>query len=274
MSDNFRYRYGDTDPIVATIATAQAAALGDLLGYEANTIVRAEDEVWQTTIAAPAAPTVAASAATRGTALTNALTGVKVSLNFPWGEGTLSAAGTATPTAAFGLKVTLAALPAPAVSWNVYVEDSAGSGTYKLQQVVPVGAVIVYVDSYGAGQVPPTAAPQDATTITQYNFCKNFMGHAMQRKLANVATVGTGGGPANFLRVARAGVFDLACASATFNVDDLVGPAKAAGNTLLSQTVIAVTHRSLATHRVVDGGASLTTVRCRLLGKIKGGLAA
>lgn len=272
MSDTYRYRYGDTDPDDFVIATAQAAALGDALAYESNTLVRAEDESWISAVATPSAPTVAASAATRGTALTNAATGVKVSLNFPWGEGTLSAAGSATPTAAFGLKVTLAALPTPAVSWNVYVEDSAGSGTYKLQQVVPVGAEIVYVDSYGAGQVPPTAAPQDATTLTQYNFCKNFMGIAMQRKLANVATVGTGGGPANVLRVARAGVFDFACASATWNADDLFGPAKQSGNLLESQKVVAVTHRSLAIGRVITGGASLTTVRGRLLGKIKGGL--
>lgn len=274
MSDNYRYRYGDTDPVEAIIATVQAAALGDLVAYESNTLVRAEDESWIAAVATPSAPTVAASTVSRGTALTNALTGVKVSANFPWGEGALSAAGTATPTAAFGLKVTLAAAPTSAISWNIYVETAAGSGVYQLQQIAPIGADIVYVDSYGAGQVPPTAVLTDATTMTQYNFCKNFFGVAMQRKLANVATPGTGGGPANFLRVARAGVFDFACASATFNVDDLVGPAKQTGNLLESQKVVAVTHRLLAVGRVVDGGAALTTVRVRLMGKIKGGLAA
>lgn len=268
MADSNRYRYGDTSPVVAPVATAQAVSLGDAVALESNTITRAEDESWQSAVATPSAPTVAASAATRGTALTNAATGVKVSANFPWGEGALSAAGSATPTAAFGLKVTLAALPTAALSWNIYVEDSAGSGTYKLQQVTTVSAGIVYVDSYGTGAAPPSAVNTGATEMTQYNFARYFLGVSAQRKAANVATVGTGGGPANFMRASASGVFEFDCASATFVDGDLVGMAKASGNALESQKVVAVGHASLAIGRVRVGGASLTKVKVAIRSKV------
>jgi hypothetical protein len=43
-----RYLYGDTNPVVAPVATAQAIALGDMVGINTGTLVRAEDETWVT----------------------------------------------------------------------------------------------------------------------------------------------------------------------------------------------------------------------------------
>jgi hypothetical protein len=268
MADTFRYLYGENFPVVAPVLTAQAVAIGDLVGLSSGNVVRAEDETWIAAPSTPSAPTVAASAATRGTALTNALTGVKVSANYPWGEGDLSAAGTATPTAAFGLKVTLAALPTNALSWNVYVEDAAGSGTYKLQQVTTVSGGIIYVDSYGTGRAPAGAAPT-ATQMTQYNFAQRFLGVSQMRKPAAVTRV-TGGGADNTIVVSTEGVYKYDCASATFAVGDLVGPAKDTGNALLSQTVAAVADATLAIGRVVEAGAALTSVKVKLFTKRAG----
>lgn len=261
-----RFIRGDTRVTTVPVLTAQGVALGDIVGLSSGNIVRAEDATYGSTVAAPSAPTVAASAATRGTALTNALTGVKVSANFPWGEGTLSAAGTATPTAAFGLKVTLAALPQDALSWNIYVEDSAGSGTYKLQQVTTVSAGIIYVDSYGTGRVPPTAVAHTALEATQYLFANSFVGVSMQRKTAAVARVDANSED-NLISIATDGVWEFDCASATFSVADLVGCAKQSGNALESQKVVAVVDESLAIGRVAEAGTSVTRVKVKLLSK-------
>jgi len=267
---SLRHIRGETRPQFLPVLTAQAVGLCDLLSLDTDgNVVRAQDVTWGTAVATPSAPTVAASAASRGTALTNALTGVKVSANFPWGEGALSAAGTATPTAAFGLKVTLAALPANALSWNVYVEDAAGSGTYKLQQVTTVSAGIIYVDSYGTGATPPSAVLTDATTVTQYAFAQAFVGVSGQVKTAAAARVLCNGAD-NIIRVDTSGLYLADVTSAAYEPGDYLGVKKATGNTLSTTNALAaVAHESLAVARAAQGtaGSSVTSLLVEVLSR-------
>lgn len=103
---------------------------------------------------------------------------------------------------------------------------------------------------------------------TQTNFRNRFLGASGQRKTAGVAQA-TGAGAANTLRVDTEGVFEYDCAAATFNVGDLVGPAKDTGNALLSQKVVAVGSAALAIGRVNSLYSSNTTrVRVRIFSKL------
>ena len=156
-SDLFRYRYGETQPVEAIVATNQQANIGDLVAYESSTLVRAEDQAWNTSL---------------------------------------------------------------------------------LQ--------------------------------TQTDFVASFLGVCAQRKDTGKTQPGTGGGPAGFVRVDTTGVFEFDCASATFNIGDLVGPAKDTGNNLLSQKVVAVGSKVAAIGRVVEGGTSLTKVRVRVFSTVMG----
>lgn len=63
------------------------------------------------------------------------------------------------------------------------------------------------------------------------------------------------------VRVATSGVFQFACAAATFEIGDLVGPAKQTGNLLDPQTVVAVGAANLSIGRVQTRGTSITQVR-------------
>jgi hypothetical protein len=91
---------------------------------------------------------------------------------------------------------------------------------------------------------------------TQLEFAGKFLGVAMQRHITGVA--GT-------IRVARDGVFEFACASATFEVDTLVGPAANAGGTALeNQKVVAVTDERRAIGKVTKRGTSVTTILVKI----------
>lgn len=247
------------------ILTAQAVNQYDLIGLSSGNAVRAEDETWGSAISTPSAPTVADGATDVGSPLANAATGVKVSIMFPWGEGTLSAAGSATPTAKAMLKVTLAALPAPGLYWCIYVEDAAGSGTYKLWGISYTGAVVM-IPSYGLGRTPPTAVAQGAKEITQYNFAQKFLGLCHQRKDANAPRC-YGSSEDNKLLAHAGGEFLMGCASATFAVGDPVGPAKDSGNALLSQTIVAVADIALGVGYVTEVGSSVTAVKVEVVSK-------
>jgi hypothetical protein len=85
-----------------------------------------------------------------------------------------------------------------------------------------------------SGNLTPAALHTWNTDLatTQGEFHANFLGVAMQRSRLNDASP---------IRVATTGVFEFACASATFEVGDLVAPAKDTGSLLLNQTVVAVT---------------------------------
>jgi hypothetical protein len=267
-----RYLYGEFDPIMAPVLDAQVVSICDLVGLSSGNIVRAEDETWATAVAAPSAPTVADSAVSQGSGLTNAATGVKISYQFPWGEGALSAAGTATPTANAAIKMTgidLSALTAPVIAVNIYVETAAGSGTYKLYQQVPSvgveGIGQVMITGYGKGQAPPAGVTSGALDVSQYNFAQRFVGVSAQKKISGTNVIVPGNSVKNIIRVDQAGVIEFDCASATFAVGDYVGPDKATGSALLSQQVVAVAGEALAIGKVVEAGTSITKVKVRLL---------
>lgn len=257
-----RYRYGDTNPQNAPFKSAVAVQIGDLSFLDETdsyTLKPAGSYSWQSAIATPSAPTVANTATAVGSPLTNSATGVKISYQFPWGEGALSSAGSATPTAAARLLVSGAPLlpPAPALWTNIYVETAAGSGTYKLWGISYGESV--NVDTYGGGRTPP-ASPLtvDATLATQYQFAQRFVGVAAQRyDGSNANAYGIKDG---LIRYSTSGVYAFDCAAATFNADDLVGPAKQTGNALEPQKVVLVGNVQLAVGRVVQPYTSNTTL--------------
>ena len=242
--------FGDSriTPTGMVVATAQAVEQYDIVGLASDTIIRASDQAWASAVATPTAPTVADTATATGTQLTNALTGVKISYQFPWGEGALSAAATATPTANASLLVSGTPLqPGTSALWtNVYVETSAGSGTYKFYGTTFGENVIV--STYGNGPVPwagnssGAAVLSDATTMTQYNFGLTYQGISNQRKVATVAQI-FGNNGANLIQVNRTGgalIVEFDCASTSFAYNQFVGAAKDTGSTLMNQTVAAI----------------------------------
>lgn len=124
---------------------------------------------------------------------------------------------------------------------------------------------LVWQDAGNANS--PTAAADTVwntnLATTQEDFHDSFLGVALSRGQV---------GETAPLRIATEGVFEFDCASATYAIGDLVGPAKQAGNALESQKVVAVATANLAIGRVVEGGASLTKVRVRIIStKVLGG---
>lgn len=102
------------------------------------------------------------------------------------------------------------------------------------------------------------------TATTQAAFALLFLGVAAQRKVASVPRI-YGNSQDLIIRVDTAGEYEFDCASATFAVGDLVGPAKDTGNALLSNKVVAVATENLAIGRVTKAGTSITRVRFRCL---------
>lgn len=265
--------WGDVRPRKVGILTAQAIAQYDLTGLSSGNAVRAQDQSWASAVATPTAPTVADTGASIGAGgpLTNSVTGVKISYQFPWGEGTLSAAGTATPTAHAGLLISGAPLtpPTPALWTNIYIESSAGSGTYlKWGQTLGESRI---ANVYGNGPAPyagnagNVAVNSGATELTQYNFALTFCGLSHQRKDATTQVRPYGSSEDNKLIVHAGGVFPMDCASASFNVGDAVGPAKDTGNALLSQKVVGVVDISLGIGYVAEAGSTVTSVKVEII---------
>lgn len=275
MANKQRYLFGDARPTKLPWKLAYAIYQGDMVYKDANDTVVLPDDgtptlqpvkaagslAWQAGVDTPSAPTVADTASDVNSGLTNALTGVKVSYNFPWGEGALSDAGTATPTAQAGLILTAVALPTNVLSRNIYVETAAGSGTYKLYGVDHGEATII--TGYGVGRTPPTAVSTGNLQVTQYTFAQSFMGVSAQFYNGTDATYGVKDG---YVRVDAGGTFFFDCASANFDAGDLVGPAQASTNALEPQKVVAVADKALAIGRVHEGGDALTVVRVDVFG--------
>jgi hypothetical protein len=149
-----QYQFGGTNPTIATVATAKAVAVGDIVGMSSGTLVKASDETWDTNLA-----------------------------------------------------------------------------------------------------------------TTQTNFVTKFLGVSGQQKDANVARV-FGNASDNVIRIDAGGVFEFDCASATFEVGDLVGCAKQSGNALEDQKVVAVASEALAIGRVTQRGTSITRVKIQILSKL------
>jgi len=99
---------------------------------------------------------------------------------------------------------------------------------------------------------------------TQAAFCALFFGVAQGRSRS---------GDTDPITVATSGVFRFTCAAATFEVGDLVGPAKATGNALENQKVVAVADEKLAIGRVHKrAGSNVTTVEVEIFSAVMRGL--
>lgn len=106
-----------------------------------------------------------------------------------------------------------------------------------------------------------------ATTQTAFSNVL-YVGVAMQTKTSTTVARVPGNSEDNVIMVATAGVWEFDCASATFEVGGLVGPAKDTGNALLSDKVVTVASEAYAIGRVVERGTSITRVKVRLLSKL------
>lgn len=51
MGNVNRYRYGEENPVLATVAEAKVVAIGNIVGMSSNTIVNASDTTWDTDLA-------------------------------------------------------------------------------------------------------------------------------------------------------------------------------------------------------------------------------
>lgn len=115
-----------------------------------------------------------------------------------------------------------------------------------------------------SGQAAPAAsqATQGSAAAAQALFHDNFLG---------VASQASANGDTADVRVATEGEFEFACAAATFQLGDLVGPAASNGD-LSNQTVVAVADAGLAIGRVAKHyGTNTTRVLVRIVSSVMGG---
>lgn len=143
----------------------------------------------------------------------------------------------------------------------LYGDTRPALATVANAQVVAVGDIAALV-SNTLVRAEDFAWDTDLAT-TQAAFRLKFLGVAAQKKRSTDTTV-KGNSVANQIRVDTDGVFEYDCASATFEVGDLVGPAKQSGNALESQKVVGVATDSLAIGHVVERGTSITKVKVKL----------
>jgi hypothetical protein len=269
VANNYRYRWGETRPRFSPFKTGVAVSIGDLSyidSGDSNTLKPASSQTWATAISAPAAPTLTDGAVAIGTPLTNAATGAKATYVTEYGETEASSAGSATPTAGAGLRVTAISLPAGIKGIRYYVETAAGSGVYKFYRETKGESFLI--TGYGAagGAAAPASSTLGVTAVNQATFAANFAGVASQcYDGSNANAYGIRDGK---LRHDVGGVFEFDCASATFALNALVGPAKASGDALEPQKVVAVSHRMLAIGRVVEAGTSVTKVKVEIFGTL------
>ena len=282
MSSNLmRYRFGDANPLKVPWKLANAFNIGDFIYIDtADTVVTPADGTlypgkaagsftWQTAIADPtSAVTIAAAASPQGPGFTVAGAGYKVAYTYVTADGLESGPNTlsaAMSTNANGINVTGVAVPAGVVAVNWYVTtDGGAAGTLQLVAQTPYGAGLTIVGPPPSdAPAPPAASSLSATLLSQVAFAKKCVGVSAQYYDGVTAAIGLKDG---YFRVDSGGVFDMGCASATFNDGDLVGLAKDTGNTLNPQSVVAVTlaHKAAAIGVVRQGGATLTTVRVEL----------
>ena len=119
-----------------------------------------------------------------------------------------------------------------------------------------------------------TLASQESDALkasAQTDFAAHFLGVSGQRKKANEAQPGHGGGQANRIRVATTGVFEFDTFASTLEVGDLVGPAySATTSTIEDQKVELVTNVAQAIGRVQEkkSDAASTTVLVRIFSKV------
>lgn len=142
---------------------------------------------------------------------------------------------------------------------------------------VASGAVISPGDllywNAGSSVVSPLSAKTGlgAAVLDQADVSSLFAGVALQGRIAAQTGSGYPANPAAGINVAVDCVYEADCASATFEIGDLVGPVStgaAAAAAISDQSVVAVARKNLAIGFVVARYATATTkVRVQLYGK-------
>ena len=132
-------------------------------------------------------------------------------------------------------------------------------------QVLTVGD-LVGADGNGLLYRAEDTAWDSTEGTTRDDFAATFLGVVAQRKRTGDAQ--PYGNSAAVARVDTAGVFEADLDTATtMKVGDYVGPNKASGNALVSQTVKKVTAGNQAVGVCVEAGTSLTRVKFRILSR-------
>jgi hypothetical protein len=124
----------------------------------------------------------------------------------------------------------------------------------------------------GTAAVPLSAATGSGTAlIDQATIAASFVGASQQGRIAAQTTTGYPDFPINGIVIATDVIYEADCASATFEVGDLVGVVSSGASAvgaISDQAVVAVSQPNLAIGYVVQKYSSATTtVRVRLLGK-------
>lgn len=289
MANAPRYRYGDANPVKVPWKATFAINIGDCCFLDSSDTVTPPDQsstmypvkaagsyTWQSAITDPTtAPTISANASPLGPGFTVAGAGFKVAYTYvtlAGAESTASSLSSAMNTNGNGINVQLAAgVPAGVYAVNWYVTTDGGNASTLRLAATTVGGSGTTLASPPASdaQQPPATSQVTALALTQAAFAKNFVGVSAQYYGGDAITATTlaYGVKDGYMRMDTGGAFDFACASATFNEGDLVGLAKATGNALDPQTVIAVATQSQAIGKVVQGGVSITTVRVMIQGQ-------
>jgi hypothetical protein len=269
MADTFRYRYGDTTPVMVAYKALIAVQIGDMVYTDAAdgyTVKPAASLPFAAGLADPVTgPTAASAASTVGvTQFATANYTLKYTYVYPWGESLPSNGTVVAMTAGQQMTVTGLAVipPTPVIAVNWYCMTGAGGATPLALAFSNDGGGFILGGPPGVtAQAIPTVSLGGALAQTQYNFAQSFLGISAQRWDGTNLTTGSKDGT---LRIDTAGVFEMDCAAASsFNPGDLVGPDTNAG-VLFSQQVVKVTSKALAIGRVEKLVAAVNKVKVRL----------
>lgn len=134
---------------------------------------------------------------------------------------------------------------------------------------IEIGDLLYWDDSANTVKVASAQADQGSEPLNQELFRENFIGVALQQRLATQTSSGN-------IEVAFEGEFEFDCPSTTWEIGDLVGASEAgSGTALLDQQVEKVTANNLAIGFVTKRTtAAVTTVTCRLFSSWASDLAA
>ena len=150
------------------------------------------------------------------------------------------------------------------IQW-LYDPTSPVEAPFGSTQVLAVGD-IVGADGNGLVYRAEDTSWDSTESATRDDFVATFLGICSQKKRTGDAQ--PYGNSAATVRVDTSGVFEADLNTATtLQVGDYVGPAKASGNALVSQTVKKVTVGNEAIGVVVEAGTSLTRCKFRILSR-------
>lgn len=122
--------------------------------------------------------------------------------------------------------------------------------------VIYRGDLIATVTSGGAPYAAGDHVWNTNLSTTQNEFHNLFLGVSADRSRS---------GDIDVIKVNTRGVFEFDCAAATFEIGDIVGPAKQSGNLLEPQKVVSVATANLAIGRVARRyGSNTTTVLVKI----------